>query len=85
MTGADIIEANADWLDDAMEGVMFGMRCIVGHHRFDGAPFAVFWLGNRHVQCPLTHLGAAEAASIRAELTGISRFGRRSIEDMLPA
>ena len=86
MTGADMIEANSDWLDDAMEGVMFGMRCIAGRSKQDGFPYVVFWSGNRHVQCYAGELSPEVGASIREQLAAAtSRFGGRSISDMLPA
>ena len=84
MNAADMIEANSDWLDGAMEGIMFGMRCIVGRSRIDGFDYVVFWEGSQYIAALAGSVTPMAAAGIRHDL-GIRqrRFDRTAIDAML--
>lgn len=76
MNAADIIEANANWLDDVVVGAMYGMRCIRGRSRIDGFDYVVFWQGTQHIAALAGSVTEFVAASIRHDL-GVRqlRFG----------
>lgn len=78
MNAADIIEANANWLDDVVEGCMFGMRCIRGRSTIDGFDYVVFWQGNQHIAALAGSVTEMVAAGIRYDL-GVRqlRFGAK--------